>query len=383
MLDLVPLAGPRGEVAHADAQSGVVRESLQLQLPGARTVPVASPRVCRDEQLVGIRVRTLAHHLPPLPDRGDGELRGVMVAADADPRLVACHVVDPIRDGLAGRVVGEVVHQRLLGRGPRLPLPAAILEFADEFLLLGVDRNYRLLPAQERGRGRVDVLELLVAVGLRRPLAALAYRLQAVAQLVEHAAPPRAAHLPPVARQRRRALPPPLARPSQRRHRIAAGERIGQLLQGILHARLRLLDAGTSASGATHPSRRLDPAFDLPPAAANGLARQARCRADESVPAIADGPRLSRRPQTTRSLVEHRRDNRILRYDGGFQPLVSSHSTSKPQSLLAGEIVYARRLTSLVNVHGVDFRLTVAAQAHRNESSQRHKNPHRPPIPHR
>ena len=40
MLDLVPLARPRREVAHLNAQSGVVCEVLQFELPCTRAVPI-------------------------------------------------------------------------------------------------------------------------------------------------------------------------------------------------------------------------------------------------------------------------------------------------------------------------------------------------------
>src|ERR1700694_6188183 len=146
MLNLVPLARPRREVAHAEAQSGLVRKVLQFELPQACAVAIASPGVRSDEQVIGLRVRLLAHHLPPLPDRSYGELGGVVVATDADPRLAACHVVDAVRDGLADRGLGDGAPERLLGCRTRLPLPAAALGVADELLLLRVDRDHRLLP---------------------------------------------------------------------------------------------------------------------------------------------------------------------------------------------------------------------------------------------
>src|SRR6266508_2183650 len=53
MLDLVPLARPWRKVTDSDAQPSVVGEPLQFVLPRQRTVPVASPRVRRDEEVRG------------------------------------------------------------------------------------------------------------------------------------------------------------------------------------------------------------------------------------------------------------------------------------------------------------------------------------------
>ena len=49
MLNLVPLAGARREVAHVDAQTRFVSELLQSVLPGTRAIPVAPARIGGDE----------------------------------------------------------------------------------------------------------------------------------------------------------------------------------------------------------------------------------------------------------------------------------------------------------------------------------------------
>src|SRR5450432_2317949 len=60
-----PRLGPDvRELTDADTQAGVVRKSLQFVLPRARSVAIASPRVRRDEQLLGGGIRAPAHHLP-------------------------------------------------------------------------------------------------------------------------------------------------------------------------------------------------------------------------------------------------------------------------------------------------------------------------------
>src|SRR6185503_13158810 len=71
VLDLVPLARARGEVADADRDAVLVGEALELALPHARTVPVAATCVRGDEDLAHFRVALRAYLFPPCLDRGD------------------------------------------------------------------------------------------------------------------------------------------------------------------------------------------------------------------------------------------------------------------------------------------------------------------------
>ena len=68
MLDLIPLAGARWEVANRDAQPDLVGQSLQLHLPEAATAPVGATAVGRDQQLLRLRVDPAAHPVPPSTD---------------------------------------------------------------------------------------------------------------------------------------------------------------------------------------------------------------------------------------------------------------------------------------------------------------------------
>ena len=83
---------------------------------------------------------------------------------------LAARSYTPYGDRLAQLRVEEVVDADLLGVALGLPLPAAVLEVADQFLLLGVHRDDRLAPPLERSDLAVDVLELGVAVGVRAAL---------------------------------------------------------------------------------------------------------------------------------------------------------------------------------------------------------------------
>ena len=65
VLNLVPLAGPRREMADVDAKTCFVSELLQSMLPGARAIPVATARIGSDEQLASLGVAALPHLVPP------------------------------------------------------------------------------------------------------------------------------------------------------------------------------------------------------------------------------------------------------------------------------------------------------------------------------
>ena len=71
-----------------------------------------------------------------------------MIDAHADPAFIPMRIVDAVGDGLATRPGNdEVVRADTLRRLGRPPRSAAILEGPHQFLLLGVDRDCRLLPA--------------------------------------------------------------------------------------------------------------------------------------------------------------------------------------------------------------------------------------------
>src|SRR3954467_15281807 len=109
-----------------------------------------------------------------------------------------------------------------------LPFLATVLEIADQFLLLGVDGNHRITNRLVLRRPASDLGELGVPVRMAFP--GLAGRLETVAKVGEKVTDtPLADLMAPLGqflRQPRRAL----ARPAQRRLRIASG---GRLNQGI------------------------------------------------------------------------------------------------------------------------------------------------------
>src|SRR4051812_39463949 len=188
VLDLIPLARARREVADGDLQARLVSKRLKFYLPEPDPVPIAPAPVGADQQATGLRIDLLPHPGPPLADALDGEAGRVVVDADVDPAQVPPEVVDAVGDRLADARVREVVDPYLLRVPLGLPLPSAILEVADQFLLLGVDGDDGPTGCEVAATGLADVAELGVTVGALLPLVCLGVGLEAVAEVVEQLA---------------------------------------------------------------------------------------------------------------------------------------------------------------------------------------------------
>ena len=242
-------------------------------------------------------------------------------------RFVARHVVDAVRDGFADRLAGKVVHADRLRRARRLPFPPRILEIADQFLLLRIDGDHRLLLIEERRGGRVDVLELRVPIRMRRALLGFAQRLESVPERMQQMAHRRRTHVPALRRQGRGQLRAALAGPSQRRHGIAPRQRFHQQVQRLGHAGLRVFHVGTPGSGLANPFGQRHAARKLSPPMANRLPRQPGRRGHQAVPTGSNGGRFRGRPETPRPLIEQRGHRHELAHDGRFHVSVAFHRT--------------------------------------------------------
>ena len=107
-----------------------------------------------------------ADPIEPEPNAVDGELPGIMVDSKADVAVVRANVVDPIGDDFAQFLVLEIVGVDLDRPTLRAIVAAAVLELAEQFLLLRVDRYHRLTFGLKLLDLGVDIFELGVAVGM-------------------------------------------------------------------------------------------------------------------------------------------------------------------------------------------------------------------------
>ena len=168
VLDGVPLRGTGRVVADGDDELVDVAEAgLEPVLEGAAAGAVAAASVCEDQEVGGVRIGVLSFPFPPAGEVVGREVGGVVGGAHEDGAPVGEEVVDPVGDGLAEGVGGEVVvaHQNRFAR----PRAARVPEVSDQLLLLGVDAHDGLPIEGEALAALGDVGELLVAV---RPRAA-------------------------------------------------------------------------------------------------------------------------------------------------------------------------------------------------------------------
>src|SRR5712691_9746441 len=146
VLDFVPLAGARRQVADHDVEAELVSQLLQLAFPQPhrRAVAAASPslrwgRLGSDQHAGRFGIACPTNGEPPLADAIDGKAcpwqrtggGRVMVNADAHPPGIGSAVIDPVRHRPPEFLDQEVVHPDLL-RAPLRPILAAIVaEIAD------------------------------------------------------------------------------------------------------------------------------------------------------------------------------------------------------------------------------------------------------------
>jgi len=246
MFDLVPFAGARGKVTDDQLQFQFVRQLLQRHLPQATTVSIAASAIRRDQQFLGVRKTLFAHFAPPAADAVAGELGRVMVNPHADPTLVVEHIVHPVGNRLAQGFVEKVMDPYFLRFPLRMPLPSAVAEIPDQFLLLRVNRNRRLTVLERSADPLVDVLELGVTVGMRRPFPSLAIRLQTVPGFMQQLGYRATTYGMLLAGEFLSQMSHALARPTQRRLGIASGGRFNQRLQRREQPRIALRQAGPS-----------------------------------------------------------------------------------------------------------------------------------------
>ena len=185
MLDLVPFAGPGWKVADGKRQPGLIRQLLQLQFPKSKPGTIAATAVGGDEKLLRSGIQMSAFKAPPTPNGGHREGTRVMVSADVDKAGIAPQVINTIGKGPGHFRTWEVMPAHFDGVFGGKPLLARIIVVADEFFLLGVDRNDRPSCRQGFFHAGVDMTKLRIPVGVVVPFLGLAIALQAVVLFVE------------------------------------------------------------------------------------------------------------------------------------------------------------------------------------------------------
>ena len=179
-----------------------------------------------------------------------------MVDPDRHPPLVGGDVVDAVGDGLPEFFVLEVVHPHELGLALWSPLPACVLEIADQLFLLGVHADHRLVVSDRAFGDRVDVPELRVTVRVLPALPRLEVRLQAVPQPAQKLRDRRVVRLVAELAQSVGEMPDALGRPAQKRPRIPPAISFDQPLEIQNQRRIRFGQPLASTTRPPHPPRR-------------------------------------------------------------------------------------------------------------------------------
>jgi hypothetical protein len=186
MLDLVPFAGGRRQVANGDGQAGLISQMVHLLLPQQIAYPIGATPISYDQQFPTSGIQFAAHALPPASDAFDRKRCGLMIDPDVDEAAVVHQIIDAIRNGFLvrnGRVIIDI-HGRLLSFG--LPFSPAVLESADQLFLLTINGNDWLAFGFKSFTGSIDVLKLGIAVGMRCSLKALLGGFEGKAPLGQH-----------------------------------------------------------------------------------------------------------------------------------------------------------------------------------------------------
>src|SRR4051812_1858406 len=250
----------------------------------------------------------------------------VVIDPHADPPLIGGDIIDAVGRDLAEIRIKEIIDANVLGFSLGLPFLAAVLEIADQFLLLGVDGNHWIASRLVLRRLASDMGELGVPVRMLATFPGLAGRLETVAKVRQKVTDTARADLMALLDQFPRKPRRALARPAQRRLRVAAG---GRLNQGIKVAQKRRILVGQfltpAPGGADAPlagdtdsrwrsrgqrrrSQVLQTGIDRRSRQAGGLRHRAHATP-------AQGAGLNSSPQTQRRFVQPSRQSPILVLD--------------------------------------------------------------------
>src|ERR1017187_9469217 len=109
-------------------------------------------------------ISLLPHFFPPAANASRCKFCSIMINSHTHPPLIQGHIVDSKRNCLPLTFHREVMYLyqfRICVGSPFFPI---ILEFTDQFLLFGINRDGRLLPAQEVRHSTIDEFKLSVAI---------------------------------------------------------------------------------------------------------------------------------------------------------------------------------------------------------------------------
>ena len=261
-----------------------------------------------------------SHLAPPSANRLSRETRCVVVDSDAHPPLILGDVIHAVGNGFAQLLVHEVMDEHLFRLSLRSPFSPAVLEFPEDFLLLGIDRDDRLSTILEGHDASVDVLKLGVAVGVVLAFLRFPIALQAVASRSQQAPHGAWADRMSLMGQFVSQLRCALTCPTQRRHRIPSRRRIDQAFQRRRQSRIGVDYTLTTSPRFSQPPgnwrfHRGASRIQFSEPSANGVRRHARCTAHGKPATPTVRSCFCRGPLTTHPFVHQRSQGSIPRFN--------------------------------------------------------------------
>jgi hypothetical protein len=168
MLYRIPLRGPRWVVTKCNRKVMSIGEfDLEFSLKKTRPAIIAASRIGQDQELISQRKMFPPLCTPPVFDSVCSELCCVCRGTNVNKAVVPCYIVNSVRGCKALCILSEIVCVDL----DRIATPsrAFVGKVANQFFLLGIHANDGKTSGQERLTRRLDVGELPVSVGVRRP----------------------------------------------------------------------------------------------------------------------------------------------------------------------------------------------------------------------
>jgi hypothetical protein len=226
----IPLRGAGRQMRDSNRQVEFVGQLLKFMFPQPATVAICPTAIGLNQQMALSRISVLPDLAPPLSNRRDCKVRGLMRYPDNDKAFIPGHVINAIRNGDAFCLTGIVALPDQSGR--YAPSPARILEIPNQFALLGIDRNHwktRLLIGATLASQILHLAIPIRIVALGQPLPVDAQRIVPLAQQTSDCIRANTITTPfQLPAQFTRGL----ARPLQAVNRITRGVIFQQLVQG-------------------------------------------------------------------------------------------------------------------------------------------------------
>src|SRR4030095_2256039 len=313
VLDPVPLAGSRREMADRQSQAQFVSQALQRKLPQATPGRVAPAAIGGNQQFARRLVELRSQVPPPAAQRFDRKFGGVVITSYTDPTSVGRQVINSIRNGLAQFFVDKVMDAHQLGHSLRPPFPPALFEIADQFFLLGIDRDNGLRAPLESLHLGIDIFELSVAIRMRGTFFGLAVGLQTVVELLEQVGDLLVPNLKALLLQFCRQFPDALTVPAQRRLWIATARRVDYRVERCQQRGLVMNERFATATGPANATSRQQRAVvsrrHVLQAKVNDAARDSSHLRDQRLAATANRFGFGRRPQAASTFIHRWRES--------------------------------------------------------------------------